>query len=208
MVQCFGLSRYVYRFEPQPSCCRELSVVRRDKNVGFDVKRACHVKCVERAEGMRFQKQNPRGQNVRCHLANIDVFQIGYRFTLKLAVICFSKLLFPNKARQSRDQFQETNETDHERIRVKTQRRNLIRAGFGNITFSKSRGVQEYLQADLSRSRSISRLNDRPFTTSGSICLFQEGAPDLTGTISAIGRPLRKTRTVSPPSTASKYSWA
>ena len=50
----------------------------------------------------------------------------------------------------------------------------------------------------------ISRLNDKPFIVSGVACRFHDGIPERIGTISAIAFPFRKTRTVSPLSTASK----
>src|SRR5476649_2215132 len=103
-----------------------------------------------------------------------------------------------------RDQFREANDANDEAICLLAQCHDLVRYAFGNITLRKSRGIQKHLHVDLFRSLSIPGLNDRPLTVSGVACLFHDATPERIGTISAMGLPLRKMRTVSPPSTASK----
>ena len=66
-------------------------MVGRNKDIGLDGERTCHMKSIHCPKWMRLQQRNNRDQNVRCDLADVDICQIRHRVTLQFSVIRFGE---------------------------------------------------------------------------------------------------------------------
>src|SRR6185295_2674385 len=106
---------------------------------------------------------------------------------------------------QSRDQLGHDEDADPQGIRLGAEGPHLLRPQLFDVAFGQRRGIEKDPHHFSSRSARTSSLRlklPRESRVRGGF--FQAGIAALTGTMSATGRPLRYTRTVSPSSTASK----
>src|ERR1035437_7951800 len=112
-------------------------------------------------------------------------------------------LFFPLKATKGRNDLGEGDTGKAEFCRLIAPRQHKLASLFTDIAFGKSGGVKKYPHQDaVSRSSRMTLLSDTPSITKGCATRrFQEGRSCGSGTMSAMGLPLRTILTDSPDST-------